>query len=637
MRLNFTTHPKQRLYTKSTIDYEVESIEIDTELERLTKELEQLNNSLEDTLNIYINKMSRPRPTYTTPRPTYYNYEEGYIVETSTRPYRHSYLLNRRRNLPVEELYNKCATLVKTLTDEHAAEFRQLVNEAIGNDYVDDVQFYQNLKIVIEILEDLIDGGEIIPKPVYHEGKSSSPCEEFPSVAPFPKNCPKKSQDSGDKEEPECLSLCTQPNASIKKNHPPYTYALKPCSVKYQFKRPRELKLINRGYCYQNGKGIKENTKLVNHYRKSAEIGHVNRINNRRPCYNTVNKNGAGKPSSGININREDNEAYEVDKKVAEVERVDEVTNLWECQDLAEVDSTNKSKLSRLNKKEEILKDKGPGGTNQEKLAKNDEENNEEKKISRTKRILEGEALNHACEIWKKKVKNFQRKAKQNKEVKEPTRLENRSSSTNNNDSLEPNIYNESKEICLDNKMKGKIKGHKGSKKTLSNNNKDKASASKNKLQDLPKDCDIMPEIARSLKLDESYRVALSAYGYIGVDIYIKYYQSAEIYYWNKAYNLGHRYRMGIHIEKGYKELEKLYIIQYIKDLEKDNSLYVPWYAKPSEVDKDKSRSLHRERQEEGKVERKVERKVEKKKLGPEPTTVHPPKSIETKAKTQGL
>ncbi|CAG8702625.1 5750_t:CDS:2, partial [Gigaspora rosea] len=176
----------------------------------------------------------------------------------------------------------------------------------------------------------------------------------------------------------------------------------------------------------------------------------------------------AGKPSSGININREDNEAYEVDKKVAEVERVDEVTNLWECQDLAEVDK-------------------------------------------------------------------------------------NRSSSTNNNDSLEPNIYNESKEICLDNKMKGKIKGHKGSKKTLSNNNKDKASASKNKLQDLPKDCDIMPEIARSLKLDESYRVALSAYGYIGVDIYIKYYQSAEIYYWNKAYNLGHRYRMGIHIEKGYK------------------------------------------------------------------------------------
>ncbi|CAG8572970.1 13816_t:CDS:2 [Gigaspora rosea] len=29
-------------------------------------------------------------------------------------------------------------------------------------------------------------------------------------------------------------------------------------------------------------------------------------------------------------------------------------------------------------------------------------------------------------------------------------------------------------------------------------------------LQNLPKDCDIMPEIVRSLKLDENYRVALS-------------------------------------------------------------------------------------------------------------------------------
>ncbi|CAG8795069.1 21960_t:CDS:2, partial [Gigaspora rosea] len=101
----------------------------------------------------------------------------------------------------------------------------------------------------------------------------------------------------------------------------------------------------------------------------------------------------------------------------------------------------------------------------------------------------------------------------------------------------------------------------------------------------------------------------------IGVDIYIKYYKSAKMWYRDKAYNLGYRHQMGIIIEKerykvvgrpmytriaiskiisprnwnklrirkhpskSRKELEKLYIIHYIKGLEKDISLYVSWYA----------------------------------------------------------
>ncbi|CAG8810892.1 13940_t:CDS:2, partial [Gigaspora rosea] len=52
-------------------------------------------------------------------------------------------------------------------------------------------------------------------------------------------------------------------------------------------------------------------------------------------------------------------------------------------------------------------------------------------------------------------------------------------------------------EICLDNNMKGEIKGYKGSKKMLSKNDENKASASKNKLQDLLKNCDKLPEIAQ--------------------------------------------------------------------------------------------------------------------------------------------
>ncbi|KAF0510311.1 hypothetical protein F8M41_018423 [Gigaspora margarita] len=91
------------------------------------------------------------------------------------RPPAHYDSSNRRRNLPVrpsqkksnnyeaysireeikhlvnryskvEELYNRCVTLAKTLTDEQAAN---------------DVQFYEYLKIVLEILEDLIDEGRI--------------------------------------------------------------------------------------------------------------------------------------------------------------------------------------------------------------------------------------------------------------------------------------------------------------------------------------------------------------------------------------------------------------------------------------------------------------------------------------------
>ncbi|RIB00433.1 hypothetical protein C2G38_2234324 [Gigaspora rosea] len=46
--------------------------------------------------------------------------------------------------------------------DKQAAEFQQLVHEVVGGNYIKDVQFYEDLKIVLEILEDLIDRERIV-------------------------------------------------------------------------------------------------------------------------------------------------------------------------------------------------------------------------------------------------------------------------------------------------------------------------------------------------------------------------------------------------------------------------------------------------------------------------------------------
>ncbi|RIB29479.1 hypothetical protein C2G38_2155267 [Gigaspora rosea] len=404
---------------------------MDVELERISKELHQLNNSLEDTLNTYINKATRLQPIYIIPRSNYY--EEGYTVKASMRSPAYYDPSNRRKNLPVrpsqeknndhevysirkeigpivsrdsniQKLYRKCVALVKTLTDKQAAQFQQLVDEAVSNDYTDDAQFYQNIEIVLEILEDLTN----------NENREEVQTIYLPSyirIAP-----PVKKRNS---------------------------------TMKLQNKKSPATEAFDTYYA-------PEETECLS----ISEIRHVDR----RPWRNNVEKDKAEKPSSGININRKDNEAYEVDKKVTEIEHVDEI------------DGTNKLKLSRLNKREDILNDEDLGGNNQGKLVKNNKEYNEEKKMNRTESPLEGEALNRACKVWKKK-----------------------SSSANNDNSLEQNIYKESKKICLDNKdnnTKSEIKGHKGNKKMLNKNERDKASVSKNKLQHLPKNRNIMPEIA---------------------------------------------------------------------------------------------------------------------------------------------
>ncbi|RIB00775.1 hypothetical protein C2G38_2233020 [Gigaspora rosea] len=225
------------------------------ELERISRELQQLNNSLEDTLKIYANKISRPRPIYTTPRPTYYNYEEGYIVETSTRHNRHSYLPNRRRNLP-------------------------------------------NLKIVLKILENLIDGGRIVKNsdsiipilylsldtqtPSTKKKSPVAPVKNFPSVKPCSKNRPKKLQKSRVKEETEYLSPYIKQTAPVKKNNQPQVYTLKPSSTKPGLKRPKERKPVNYENRYQNDVGaskgegetssIKDKKKAYPYCQKLAEI-----------------------------------------------------------------------------------------------------------------------------------------------------------------------------------------------------------------------------------------------------------------------------------------------------------------------------------------------------------------------------
>ncbi|RIB14088.1 hypothetical protein C2G38_2196149 [Gigaspora rosea] len=386
------------------------------ELKQLLKELKQLDAQFDDAFNTYIYATSKPRPAH-------YKRRIGPIVS---------------RDSKTQELYRKCVALVKTLTDEQAAQFQQLVDEAVSNDCTNNAQFYQDLKIVLKILEDLTNNENMEEVPIIY-------LPLYIQIAPLVKkrnsmtklqNKKSPATDASDTyyapEETECLSLYTQPNASIKKNHPPRAYTLKPRSIKSQLKRPNELKPASRGSCYQNGKGSKENTKPVKCYQKSAGTRHVDKTDNCRPCRKSVEKDGTRKPNSGINISMKDNEAHKIDKKVTGIERVDEIIEPGlnnkieigkkdpkEYRDLANM---YKLKPSRLNKREGILNNEDLGGNNKEKLVKNGEENNKEKKINKTECPLEREVLNHACERWLEWVKNFQITCKWNKEskIKEP-------------------------------------------------------------------------------------------------------------------------------------------------------------------------------------------------------------------------
>ncbi|RIB05671.1 hypothetical protein C2G38_2047417 [Gigaspora rosea] len=287
------------------------------------------------------------------------------------------------RDLKTQELFRKCVTVVKTLTDEQAAQFQQLIDEAVSNNCTNNAQFYQDLKIVLEILEDLTNNENREEMPIIHLPPyiKIAPLKKL-NVYPYILNQMHLQRKTTYLES--ILRNLVRPSANLKD-----LTNLNPLTVDIVTKTKKKLK---------------GNTKPSKHYQRSAEI-------------------------------REDSEAHEVDKKVAEVERVDEVTkpNLnnkikikeegpRECRDLAEIDGTNKSKLSRLNNRKEILNDKDPGGSNQGKLVKNNKDNNKEKKIARTECPLEGEALNHACERWLERVKNFQITCKWNKEskIKEP-------------------------------------------------------------------------------------------------------------------------------------------------------------------------------------------------------------------------
>ncbi|RIB14796.1 hypothetical protein C2G38_2194048 [Gigaspora rosea] len=158
--------------------------------------------------NSGMNRFSISRVDYTIPRPTYYKYKEGYAVKTSMGPSALYDLPNQRRNLlvhSIKELYNKCVILAKSFINKQATEFQQLVYKVVGGNYINDVQFYEDLKIVLEILEDLID--------------REKPCS---------KKYPKYLQKSRDKEETEYLSLYIKLTAPIKKNNQLQVYTSKP-------------------------------------------------------------------------------------------------------------------------------------------------------------------------------------------------------------------------------------------------------------------------------------------------------------------------------------------------------------------------------------------------------------------------
>ncbi|RIB09294.1 hypothetical protein C2G38_2209310 [Gigaspora rosea] len=550
---------------------------MDDELEQISRELQQLNNSLEDTLKIYANKMSWPRPIYTTPRPTYYNYEEGYTVETSTRHDSHFYLPNRRRNLPVRsswkknkghevysireeirhvvskyskvaELYNKCATLAKTLTDEQAAEFRQLVNKAIRNDYVDDVQFYQNLKIVIEILEDLIDGGGIVKNsgsiiPILYLSLDTqtqstvkkSPVasvKSFPSVKPCPKNRPKKSQDSGDKKEPEYLSLYTQISTSTKKNCLPQVYTRKIPSTKPGPKDLKNLKLNQETLAENHEKNEKKKLDGTERLLTKKALYHA--------CENWTRKvlkfrNTTSRKKGPIGIKFSKDKTLEKDDRELLIEagsnerkNSDQLTKPFDG-------GTLNHAYERYLHREFANPDDASG---MYQIGHHYENEKADKKDQAHKKYL-----------IPNKDKKGSRVGFENKKCRSLLYTQKSSEighmdGTNNVDGCY-NIYNV-----------GYFYRH-------------GIGITKKMLQDLPKNRDILPGVAQeSSKVDEIYRIVLSRWLKIIKTFFV-------LVMISTIRPFG---ELGINIE-GYKVLEKLNMIQYTKGLEKDTSLYVPWYA----------------------------------------------------------
>ncbi|RIB00427.1 hypothetical protein C2G38_2234338 [Gigaspora rosea] len=105
--------------------------------------------------------------------------------------------------------------------DKQAAEFQQLVHEVVGGNYIKDVQFYEDLKIVLEILEDLIDRERIM------------------------KNSDKNLQNFRNNKETEYLSLYIKQTAPMKKSCLPQVCTSKLSLTKPKLKRPKELKPVN--------------------------------------------------------------------------------------------------------------------------------------------------------------------------------------------------------------------------------------------------------------------------------------------------------------------------------------------------------------------------------------------------------
>ncbi|RIB11099.1 hypothetical protein C2G38_2204344 [Gigaspora rosea] len=515
--------------------------------------------------------MSKPRPIYITPKPTYYNYEEGYIVETSIKPHRHSYLLNRRRNplvrpswkknnshkiysireeirhevskySKVEEIYNKYATLAKTLTNEQAAKFQQLVHEVVGGDYINDVQFYEDLKIVLEILEDLIDRERIV--------KNS---ESSKGVTRF-----------RDKEEPEYLSLYIQINASVKKD----------CSPQVS-------------NCYRNDTGISKNKtsgiedeiKAYPYYQQSAKIS--------KQEMDESNKKGDKEITNELT---KFEEMFE-DKAVEENDEIEEESNKRK----------NNNKLTKL-LNGEALNHACKRWLKQVKdfqlTCKWDKEIKEDKdKVFSLHREFAdpGDAsgiyqIGHHYENEKadekdQTPKKYPTPIKDKKEsrvgfedkkcrpllyAQKPAEIS-YMSGTNNDGCYEKGIKVEKNEHkAFKDYLKVAGMGHIEGIYYVGYFYCHGIEIINKMLQNLPKDCDIMPEIVRSLKLDENYRVALSRWlkiiltflvlvmigtigppgiyvGEVGAcdtkymneisigadkyDIYLKYYNLAEIYY----------------------------------------------------------------------------------------------------------
>ncbi|CAG8771246.1 16358_t:CDS:2, partial [Gigaspora rosea] len=64
---------------------------------------------------------------------------------------------NKFMCLRIGRLDENCATLFETLNEEEMTKVQTLINQAFGDDYIDDTQLPQALELLIEILEDFKD------------------------------------------------------------------------------------------------------------------------------------------------------------------------------------------------------------------------------------------------------------------------------------------------------------------------------------------------------------------------------------------------------------------------------------------------------------------------------------------------